>query len=202
MHTFNTLRELDSYIPNCIICRKSMGLTIDGLLSSLSAAKPRWSSGNERMQVKLHLKDGIWSGKHKSQAVVIDIVTNKVLQGEELVNRLMPQSTHVRKLCPTCHFKIHTVYSNSITSLTQGLNNKKDSLFPPLTIHSEELHYTMKGGKDVRITKYYNLNGVLSGEAATIRLDNKFLPPVPLDFDKMRDLAHLNKRLATIKLFH
>lgn len=194
MHTFKTLNELLAYIPNCLICQKIMSISIDGTLSSVNTHKPRWSSGQERLSLKLTLKDGILCSKHKNHSLSIEAETNIVIDGLDMTKRFMPGTLYVRKMCPTCHFKINTVSQEGII--------KKENGFPPLTIHSEELHYTMKGGKDVRITKYYQSHASLTGEAATIRLDNKFLPPVPLDFDKMRDLAHLNKRLATIKLFH
>lgn len=193
MHTFQTLAELNSYIPECLICRKPMRISIDGMLSSVASNKPRWNHGRETVHLKMELKEGVLRSKHKNHSVSIEIATNAIIDGQDMINRLTPGATYVRKMCPTCHFKIHTEYDK--------VADKKENCFPALTIQSEELHYTLKGGKDLQITKYYN-TGNLRGEAATIRMDNKFLPPVPLDFDKFKDLAQLNKRLDMIKIFH
>jgi hypothetical protein len=193
MRTFKTLSELNDYVPVCIICQKSMRLSIDGMLTSVAPNKPRWSSGRETIHLKLELKEGILRSKHKNHNVSIELVTNKIIDGQDMINRLMPSATYVRKICPTCHFKIHTEYRTGAI--------KKENCFPVLTIQHEELHYTLKGGKDVQITKYYNADKP-EAETATIRLESKFLPPVPLDFDKFRDLAQLNKRLDIIKIFH
>lgn len=194
MRTFKTLNEVIDYIPNCLICQKGMTLSIDGVLSSQAGHHPRWSRGLESVKLKMGLVDGFLRSNHKNDNISICVSDNKIIDGWEIVNRLMPGTTYVRKMCLTCHFKIHTYHIGGAV--------KKENCFPPLTMHSEELHYTMKGGKDVRVTKYYHADGSLTGEYATIKLDNKFLPPVPLDFDKFKDLVHLNKRLATIKLFH
>lgn len=144
----------------------------------------------ETIRLKMHLKDGILRSKHKKHSISIELATNLIIDGQDIVNRLRANYTHVNKICPTCHFKIQAVYKEG--------SIKKENCFPPLTLHNEELHYTMKGGKSVDIQKHYGLNT----NSATIRLENKYLPPVPWDFDKFKDLAHLNKRLATIKLFH
>lgn len=48
---------------------------------------------------------------------------------------------------------------------------KKENCFPVLTLDSEELHYTLKGGKDVQISKYYWENDPSRNKNATIRLN-------------------------------
>jgi hypothetical protein len=70
-----------------------------------------------------------------------------------------------------------------------------------LILAQEELHYTLTKGVDVKIIKYYTPVD-LENCQATITLNHKYLPPMPFDFEKFKDLSHLNKRLATLKLFH
>lgn len=171
-----------------------MRFTVEGIASSVLPSKPRWGGGTETVRLKLELNDGILRSKHKSYSISIEIATNNIIDGQELINRLQPGNTHVRKMCPTCHFKINTGYGTGST--------KKQNCFPALTMQSEELHYTLKGGKDVQISKYYRSGDPDKGRSATIRLNNKYLPPVPFDFNKFSDLEHLNKRLDTIILFH
>lgn len=194
MHTFKTPSDLLDYIPNCLVCGKTMNIVIDGMLAPVLPSKPRWGGGKENIHLRMILKDGVLRSKHKNHSVSIDASTGLIIDGQDIINRLTTNWTYVHKMCATCHFKITTIYKEG--------NTKKEKSFPPLTIQQEELHYTLKGGKDIRITKYYNQTGNLTGESATIRLNNKFLPPMPLDLNKFQDLAHLNKRLATIILFH
>jgi hypothetical protein len=192
IHIFKTLEELENYIPNCIICGKHLQLFISGRLNAVSPAKPRWGSGQEQIRLPMVLKEGVFRSKHKNHSVSVEYSSNHIIDGQDIVNRL--RFVEAEKNCPTCHFKI-------LAKAKDGQGHKENCL-PPLTISHEELHYTMKGGKPIRITKYYGTGDTLRGESATIRIDNKFLPPVPWDFDKFKDLAHLNKRIATIKMFH
>lgn len=194
MRTFPTLNDLNNYIPNCVICSKPMRFVLEGMISPIAPSKPRWGSGNERLRLKLELKEGVLRSKHKNHNVGVELATNQIVEGQGLIDRLVINGTQVHKLCPTCHFKINTRYETG--------NVKKTNCFPALTLQSEELHYTLKGGKDVNISKYYAADPNAKESAASIRLNGKYLPPVPLDFNKLSDLEHLNKRLATIILFH
>lgn len=194
MQTFEILSELNNYVPNCLICSKPMRFNLDAFITSEKNKKPLWGSGNTTLRLKMELKEGILVSTHRTINVSIDIATNQVTDGADLMNRLGAGNTHIKKMCPTCHFKINTVYGRN--------NSKKENYFPTLTLESEELHYTLKGGKDVEISKYYRENDPSKSKTATIRLSHKYLPPIPFDFNKFEDLEQLNKRLATIILFH
>jgi len=191
---FNTISELNAYVPNCLICSKPMQFIVDGYLKKTAANKSRWDSGNEHVKFLMKLEDGIMHSKHKSLSIAIDINNNLIIDGQDTINRMLTGASYLRKTCPTCHFKIHTVYSSG--------NIKKEKNFPALTLQIEELHYTMKGGKDVRITKSYNTFEPEKETLALIRLCGKTLPAVPFNFNKLKDLHNLNTRIATIKLFH
>jgi hypothetical protein len=166
-----------------------MVLTIEGRLAAVLPSKPRYGGGNDIIRLKMVVKDGILCSKHKNHSVSIELKTNNIIYGQDIANRLMINQTNVWKVCKTCHFKICTTYPKGVI--------KKENCFPALTLYSEELNYTLRGGKNLYIMKYSS-----DGNTATIRMDNKYLPPVPWDFDKFKDLEHLNKRLDTIKLFH
>lgn len=190
MITFQTLSELYAYVPTCLICNKDLDVSIDGTFSSVAANKPRFSRGGERVHFKVSLEDGVITAKSANYVMRLDASSNKILEGSDLINRMLVNQTQVTKKCSTCHLKINTQYSSG--------NTKKEINFPPLTLRSEELHYTLRGGKRVRIEKYYY------DHTSTIQfqLNGKHLPPVPFEFNKIKDLTHLNKRIATIILFH
>ncbi len=191
MLTFSTLNDLNNYVPNCVICSKPMHISITGIATG-PANKPRWGSGSESIRVKFELKEGILRSKNEKHKMSIEMATNAIIEGADLISRLL--SANVTKGCPTCHFKINTGWGHH--------TEKKENCFPALTIESEELHYTLKGGKDIQISKYYRASDPERSQTATIRLNNKYLPPIPFDFNKFSDLEHLNKRLDTIILFH
>lgn len=208
MVIFNSLSEYMDYVPNCVICGKYMELYIDGRLSSLSKKKPRYNHGRDHLYVKMQLEYTHLRSKHKQHEIVIDPKTNEVTIGVELINRLKDDRIYAHKRCSTCHFKIEAAFQKPgehqsswlITSDKVGLS-WKDNHFPPLSLKEEELHYTLKGGVDIRISKIYNWP-TNENVGAIITLNHKNLPLMPLDFDKFEGLEHLNKRISTIKLFH
>jgi hypothetical protein len=176
-----------------------MGFNLNGILAPVLPSKPRWGMGSETIRLKLEVKGGqLRTTYHerakKTYSLIVDLATNGIIDGQDIINRLLPGNGHVNKFCPTCHLKINTGWD-------LGTSKKKDC-FPALTLQSEELHYTLKGGKDVEINKYYRSNDPDHGKTATIRLSHKYLPPIPFDFNKFSDLEQLNKRLNTIILFH
>lgn len=211
MTQFKTLEEFINYIPKCVICSKSMQLYIDGRLSSVSGNKPRWNSGRMRLRVKLDLEESILISRHKQYKIGINPTTNQVVEGLEFVNRLNEDMIFANKSCPTCDFKVTAAYlrnpdPKATANQWQKFNSdfgqvhEKDC-FPPLALREEQVHYTLKGGIDVKIMKNYSWPDPTNVQA-NILLNHKYLPPAPFDFNKFQDMEHLNKRIATIKLFH
>lgn len=192
MKVFKTLQELLNYIPNCIICGKDMKLSIEGYVQAVSPAKPKWGSGTQRVYLKMDAKEGVLRCKHKSFSVAIDAATNKIIDGEDLINRLMLNTINVKKCCPTCVFKSVSVY--------QAGHTKKTHFFPPMTLRNEELNYTMRGNKRCTIIKHYQFT---EGHDANcfITLNGSSLQPVPLDFTKLTSLEQINKKIKTIAVF-
>lgn len=186
---FLTLQALLEYIPNCIVCTKPMNLQMSGTLAYQSGSHNR-----ERYSMTLALKDNLLVSKHKSHKLIINPIDNTVIESVDLAGRIISEYTSVKKMCPTCHFKIETFYS--------GNKAKKEKTFPALMLQNEELHFIMKGGKDVRVTKYYSGNNNDREATARIQLNGKYLPPMPFDFDKFNSFQALNKRINTIVVFH
>lgn len=188
MKKFTTLLDFHNYIPNCIICHKPTVISLDGALYPVGANARRWSS-RERLCLNLSLKDdGFYSNKKK--AIVFFDFSNKILEGINLVHRFVPHQTHLKKSCNTCHFKIYT------DNFSEAINTQES--LPAVSLASEEIHYTMKGGKSISVTKYHRY----SNESINIMLDGKSLPSSSLDFDKFENIEQLSKRINMIKLFH
>lgn len=193
MKTFKVLQEFLDYIPKCIICGKERKLSMEGYVKPISSSKPRWSSGSQRVYLTLDLKDGYLHSTHKSHSVQIDPSTNKLLDGEDLINRMMLQTINVKKCCPTCVFKSFGVY--------QAGHTKKTHHFPPLALRSDDLNYTMPGGKHVTVAKFYSFNETIEDAKCHITIDKVALQPIPLDFARLTDLETINRKIKTITVF-
>ncbi len=193
MKVFQTIQELVNYVPNCLICKKEMQVSLSTYLSS-NDPKRRVNS-RESVSLRFELENCILHSKHKSYQLKIDTITNVILEGQDLADRFTTESTYIKKKCPTCHLKIETICSNGTI--------KKEKRFPDLTLRHEELHFTMRGGKDLSVSKYYSTNTSPEGDSqAQIMLNHKYLPPVPFDFNKFNSFEQLVNRINTIVLFH
>jgi hypothetical protein len=170
-----------------------MRLSIEGYLNPVASNKPRWGGGTERVYLKLELKDDILRCKYKGHSLAIEAGTNKLIDGEDLVNRLMLHTISVKKCCPTCVFKAISEY--------RAGNIKKTHHFPPMMLRSEELNYTMRGGKRVNISKYYQFNKEDEEANCFISYNGSSLQPIALDFTKLTDLDQISKKVKTIVVF-
>jgi len=191
--SFQTLKEFSEYVPNCIICRKTMDISIDSILGPVPGLHKRWASARESVHLKMSINEGILQSKHKSYKLHINPEDNIIVEGIEFATRFNSESTYVKKTCPTCHFKIHSVCPSRTI--------KKEKRFPALSLLREELHFTMRGGKDLHINKGYSINSN-NDDLANIQLNRKYLPPVPLNFNKFTSFEQLINRINTIILFH
>lgn len=187
MKTF-TLKELINYIPTCIICSKQLVLAING---NIKSSKQRYTGKN--ISVKTKVKDSILESANKNYNLSISLDDGEIIEGVELVNNLMTGWMYVKKQCKTCCLTINTTYNDG--------NLKNVKIFPPLKLTSEDLSYTMPGGKEVKIYKQYYDDQTMLGERTQITINGKLLPPFPFYFDKIDDLKHLNKRLLTVRTF-
>jgi hypothetical protein len=190
MTKFNSLKELLDYVPNCLICGKGMVISIEGMFSAVDKSKPRWGSGWDPFKVRLVLEDNVLNTKHKNHKISINPHNNEVIIGNDLVTRIVFNSTKVIKICNTCVFKIITNCD------AQNLKNK----FPTLTLKKEELSFTKKGGKAIQINSYYELGNSLA--RTFVYINKKSMPELTIDFSKISNFEHLNRRIDTIITFH
>lgn len=196
MKTFETFRETINYIPNCVMCGKDMQITIRGI--KRAGDKP-WRSQN--LSLLMEIKNNLLAIKvhgrapahtHVISALAIDIDSNKILEGEEMIND-MTGWIHVNKTCRTCHFKISFMF-NSVETRVKGY-------FPPVFLHNEIIQYTMSAKRDVKIHKTYGSDMTLSGEKTFISVNGKLIKEVPFDFSKFQNLKQITRRIETIATF-
>lgn len=192
MRIFKTLQELVNYIPTCVICQKGMKIAIEGYLGPANS-KTKWGGRTEYTYLKLKCENGVLHSKHDGDSITIEAATNKLIDGEDIINRLMLNTINVKKCCSTCVFKIYSTY--------QSGNTKKAHNFPQLTLRSEELSYTLRGGKRCAVNKYYNFNTNAEDTKCNIVIGGSSLQPILLDFSKFIDLDQINKRIKTIAVF-
>lgn len=194
MKVFSNFKELIDYIPNCIICGKQLDLHLNGRIEQKSLITNKWNTINH-IHFRLKLKDGYLVGKHKEHSFTINTLDNHIISGKDTVSALLRAHPTVNKKCYTCHFVI-TTESPSITVANYMISNYKN--FPPLTLKSEEIYFTRKREKPVSINQIYFEDAITQ---TRIIVGHKPVRSVYIDFNKIKDLNHLNSKLSTILTF-
>lgn len=196
MKNFGTLQELLDYIPKCILCGKDMELRITGGVPSRQTSENYWKNNDVCLKMFL-LEDKLHSKKCKDYSLSVSPITNLITSGKNLISDMVSRSysrVTANKKCRTCFFQISTAYSRD--KETPKLRN----YFPALTMQTEELHYTMKKGKSVKLYKYYRSDS-LTGENTNISVNFRSLKSIPLDFSKIHNMEHLNNKIKTLMVF-
>jgi len=189
MKSFNTLKELVNYIPNCLVCGKQMMIIIKGHI--LPNSQNRFNGYYTRLIVN---NNQIVS-RNKKHNITVNLDTNEFIDGKEVIYNLKQNWIYLNKTCRTCRFDISTVYRSG----QQGDKN----YFPTFLLDSETISYTWKNGKQIYIVKYHNIGvSVLSDSVTQISVNNKWLPSIPFDFSKFSKLSQLNNRISTLLVFH
>lgn len=195
MKVFPTFQEFINYIPNCVICQKQMSISLTGYLQNLSSIKKKWGRNSSRVHLKLEIDNGVLKSKDNDNLkLAINLSDYQIIEGKDLINGFVRSTTDIKKCCNTCVFKI--LCSDSRTYTPQ-----KDSSFSPLKLQSEELSYTLVGGKRVQLHKRYAYPVDDKPIVCDIVYNGKRLSPVLLDFDKLTDLEQISRKIKTIITF-
>jgi hypothetical protein len=194
MKRFDTIQQFREYVPSCIICGKDMQVSFDCTLENVPQRQQRYSSGKENIHIQFKIREDKLFSDHKSYKMCIDPASNLILDGDDIANRIFSERTFVKKSCTTCHFKIQTECESKII--------RKEKRVPHLTLISEELHFTLRGARDLRIIKDYRYPPNQDEGLAHISLNKRPLPFIPVDFNKFTGFEQLLKRIDTIILFH
>ncbi len=192
MKVFSNLQELIDYVPNCIVCGKVMDIYLKGSIK-VAPILPfiLWTLNSITFQLKM--KDNLLVGRNKKNSIAINPIDNDIIAGEEFINHLASNWITVYKKCRTCRCEVIAKITGSIIK-----NLKK---FPALTLTGEEICFTRKNEKSVRILQNYYEDSSSLGVKTYIRINNKDVNPFYLDFNKFKNLKHLNERLSTILTF-
>lgn len=188
MKIFNTLQELTDYVPNCIICGKQLELHLNGNVTVINA--PR-----KYLHFRLKIKEELFLGKNKNYSFTINPIDNTIINGQATINDIIRNWFYVFKKCYTCQFEIIAKYIGP-TPENYMVGNFKN--LPPLTLDTESLFYTRKREKSVSIRQVHLDNETIQ---TSIIINNKRINPLYIDFNKFKNLNHLNERLSTILTF-
>lgn len=192
MKTFKTFQELFDYVPNCIICGKIMEIHLDGRVEQKSLIVNKWDTTNQ-IHFHLKIKNDSLIGNNKKFSFTINPIDNTIINGQETIVNLMGNWVTVYKTCRTCRCNIITKFTGNII--------KKIKKFPPLTLMNEEIYFTRSQEKTVSINQSYYDDSTLLGIRTSIVINNKQVKSLYIDFNKYKDLKHLNERLSTILVF-
>lgn len=177
---FDNINGLVHYVPHCIICRKDMQFNMIA-----HCATDQKSRVTGKTTIPLAVVDDFLESKKPKYNLKIDLNSNE-MQGDDKFISLIRHVDFI-KYCNTCDLKIFTWNTNMHRQVISTLK-----------LQQESLHYTLKGGRKLRILKWYYTDTI----NLSIHVDNKRLPDLPFDFDKFVDLDQLNKRINTFLLFH
>jgi hypothetical protein len=139
------------------------------------------------------MKDSTLVGRNKKNSIAINPVDNNIIEGEQFINHLATNWLTVYKKCRTCRCEVVARFTGSTIK-----NLKK---FPPVTLAAEEICYTRKNEKPVRILQNYYEDSSSLGVQTYMRINHKDVNSFYLDFNKFKNLDHLNERLSTILTF-
>ncbi len=200
MIEFRNLQELMDYIPNCIICKKEMVLSMEGRIARVKDnKKPKhWNDGGTWTMLKTRAKnelvhDDLLHFRNTKYHISIEPQRNKIIDGLDIAQRI--NIFNINKVCRTCDFKIQ--------AMAESCGNSTH--FPTTRLERETLNFTMRGGKMVRMYRSYrNLRapGVPPKEVSTqIYINDHMLPDLPLEFSKIRDIGQLTRKIKTAVVF-
>lgn len=172
MITFSKIKDFIEYIPNCIICQKPMVLGAE-----ITSVKRKTLTC-----VKTKIIDDIMVSKKPEFEFVININTNQIVNMTADIFL-----SHYIKYCATCKF--------TVEAYAEKLSNKIDKIAAPTVLSFENLCYTTKKNKHVKLAKYYyNINSC----SQHIVVDKKIISIPIIDLSQIKNLKHLDKRIATL----
>lgn len=186
------LKELNEYIPKCIICKKDMYIFIKGNIQS----RKHVFTG-KKISIKTKIEQGHMMSGNKDYPFIIRMSDSEILEGQEFFSNLFKNWTYVNKRCSTCDFIIGTIQNGDYGEPMFPTSN----IFPSMKLSKEKVSYTMPGGKNVTIEKKYYDPATFLNEHIKIEINNKPLPPFPFEFAAVNGLKQLNTRLLTIRTF-
>ena len=85
----------------------------------------------DAIHFKFEVKDGLLrSKKHKKYSLIVEPTSNLILEGQDIINRLMVNWISMYKTCWTCKCTVSARYNSG--------HQKKTDTFPPLMLVNEQ----------------------------------------------------------------
>lgn len=199
---FNTISDVYKYAPCCILCNKPTQFYIAGYERIPFDTK-------NYVYYKSLIENNLLHSLDKDNKIVINIETNEVLEGKEIISNLLSSHFDFFQKCRTCLFQINYQFW-----LKKLKNNKFLSKSSPLR---EELMYTMNSKKIFIYTHYnekYNYTvgknvyevhdpnvGSENNSATYIYANNKHLPYPNFKLKNFKNIKKLNSMIKTLLVF-
>jgi hypothetical protein len=193
MKYFDTLQQLIDYIPNCLICKKPLYITLNGRWSL--SEEEKWNDSFHTNEISVFVKEGFLYPKNKKLNFKIDISNNMIIDNLSFFKKIHTLSFSAHKKCRTCAFCISftTRNENHIAKVTR---------FPRLLLQYENIKYYTKNSKYVHIFKEYDTFGKYADNAIIlINKKKQYFPADYLKLDKIKDFSSLKNKLSTILTF-
>lgn len=183
MTQFNCINDIINYIPNCIICKKTMFIKV---------LRPKT---NKFYALKPHTNNDELTVHYNDNNFIINKYNNCIIKGAEFFkcDDFFPSfnqhkfidRNHFTKICKTCPFDIE--YDFYV--------NFSKNIIEKISIKSEIIRYYDRNHKEVFIFKNYENNG------CHIYYQNKYISKFNLDLSKYQSHKSLTKKIKIISIF-
>ena len=183
----SNLKELNEYIPNCVVCQKPLHLTYSWSFE-YSGRRNLSSAG------RIIVDDNLWQFKGKQYSMMMDPVTNKFTTELELAKTVQYSNATIEKRCSTCDFKLDFRPEEKPEDSTQDLG--------PYSLFFGNLNFTLTGNRRIQISVHRNWEkeNQLYGRFC---VNQKYLKNIVLfDFAQMSSFDKLKNRIDTILMFY
>lgn len=199
---FQNISDIYKYAPYCILCNKPTQLYISGY-EKIPFCKENF------VYYKTIIENNLLQSIDKDNKIVINIETNEVLEGKEIISNLLSSHFDFFQKCRTCLFQINYQF------WFKKLKNNK--FLPKSSPLREELMYTMNS-KKVFIYTHYNEKyiytigknayqvhdpnvGSKNNSTTYIYVNNKHLPYPNFNLKNFKNIKKLNSMIKTLLVF-
>ncbi len=193
MKYFNTLKEFIDHVPNCLICGKQLNINIEGIIpdfiKSIKIDKMDENVLNKFVNFKTNIKNNILYGKFRNLNIAINVDSNEIISGKNIINSIMINKIELIKKCRTCKFELYGEYKQP--------HLKPHNHFPKIKFITEELMFMNNNKKIVRIEcHFYDV------DRSYFYIDDNYISTMEnFNFSMFKNFKHMKKRIAMLQTF-
>jgi hypothetical protein len=198
---FNNIEEIYKNTPHCLLCKKPMQFYIAGYQRI-----PYYSQ--EYVYLKTKIEDNLLKSLREEYPVTINIRTNEILQGQQLISNLLISHFDFYQTCNTCTFQINYQF------LSRYING---NLLPTAALLKEELVYTINSKKVVIYSHYddkykYAIGPIVydvhddnfdpgNGYNTYVYVNDKHISSSKFKISNFKNIKKLNNFIKTLLIF-